>query len=117
MGLDFFVNSLPHVLQALTRTKQTVLHAAVAGSANASCIRLLMSIGMDENAKDSTGRSPLFYIFRNQTNSRLDLLRVLLEEFDADTTIINEDGQSFIAEASMTQDCQEIMDLLSEFEN
>lgn len=113
--LDYFVNSIPDCIHFLSCHNQTVLHACVSGSAHSRCLHLLLDAGSNVNAIDKFGRSPIFYTLR-KNNSRIDLLRVLLEDYSADISICDSDGHSFAYFAANSDNCSTIMELVDEFD-
>lgn len=113
--LDHFVSSTPKLLQSLSENGQTLLHTAIAGSSPIRCIALLIENGLDVNATDEEERTPLFYTLRTK-NSRLDIIRLLIERYSVDVNKTDDSGQSFIARASQSEDCHKIMEIVDEFD-
>jgi len=107
--LTFLVDLQPESIHQTNEEEQTPLHAAVAGNGATECVRFLLDSGADINCKDSTDRSPIFYAV---LKGDLDLISLLLNEYSADATLLDADGNSLVGISSRSPKCEEILRIL-----
>ena len=74
------------------RAKRQLLHVAASFGAS-NCIATLLKQGLDVNAQDNTGVTSLHLAARNGHER---CLRILVEQFKADTRIVDCDGYTVL---------------------
>lgn len=80
------------MVQAVDEDGETPLHVA-AKCLEIAVMRMLLRAGADVNARDNEGNTPLHDIaLRSETAGYFEVLRFLLEEGHADTTVRNNEG-------------------------
>ena len=89
---DLLASSAVDVSFKFGRSMRTLLHIAACFGAS-ECVTLLVKHGADVNAQDTTGVTPSHLAARN---GHKRCLKLLINEFGADTTIVDGDGLSMV---------------------
>lgn len=89
----YLINNYGDIERKQSKSLETLLHKLCArATPNLGLIRLLLDKGADPNAKNSSGRTPLFYC---TLNFSAELLR-LLAEYGADVKITDKYGNTVL---------------------
>ena len=79
-------------LQSVDRYGNTPLHIVVCTEEYAPIARLFVHAGEDVNAKNEGGDTPLHIVAENFDYTSQEIIKILLEEGHADTTVRNNEG-------------------------
>ena len=79
-------------LQTVDRYGNTPLHTAVWFEEYAPIVRLFVCAGADVNAKNDDGDTPLHIVAEYFDFTSQEIIKILLEEGHADTTVRNNEG-------------------------